>query len=91
MVETSGHWVEDAACRSKPANLFFPDHRTLTAHRFDEARAICASCTVRQKCLEMTIVFEDTDDRWGMFGGLTPNERAILRKELKTMLILKTL
>jgi hypothetical protein len=34
----------------------------------------------------MVIVLEDTDDRWGVFGGLTPPQRAKLRRELKEML-----
>ena len=80
------HWSEDAACRGKAASVFFPDHRVLNDHRYDEAMAICANCTVRQDCLEMVIVLEDTDDRWGVFGGLTPPQRAKLRKELKEML-----
>jgi len=80
------HWSEDAACRGKPASVFFPDHIGFNDHRYDEALAICADCTVRQECLEMVIVLEDTDDRWGVFGGLTPTQRAKLRRELKEML-----
>ena len=80
------HWSEDAACRGKAASVFFPDHIGFNDHRYDEALAICADCTVRQECLEMVIVLEDTDDRWGVFGGLIPPQRAKLRRELKEML-----
>jgi len=33
----------------------------------------------------MVIVLEDTDDRWGVFGGMTPTQRAKLRRELKEL------
>ena len=56
------------------------------SHVLFDRYTICANCTVRQDCLEMVIVLEDTDDRWGVFGGLTPPQRAKLRKELKEML-----
>ena len=79
------HWSESAACRGKKGSVFFPDHRTLNEHRYDEALAICANCSVRQDCLDMVIVLEDTDDRWGVFGGMTPPQRAKLRGELKEM------
>lgn len=76
-------WVKDAACRGKRASVFFPDHKNPNDSRFDEALAVCAQCSVTQQCLEIVIVLEDTDDRWGVFGGMTPAQRAQLRKELK--------
>lgn len=79
------HWSQSAACRGKKTSVFFPDHRILNEHRYDEALAICANCSVRQECLDMVIVLEDTDDRWGVFGGMTPPQRANLRRKLKEL------
>lgn len=76
-------WVKDAACRGKRAAVFFPDQKIPNDSRYSEALAVCAECPVTQQCLEIVIVLEDTDDRWGVFGGMTPPQRAQLRRELK--------
>lgn len=39
---------------------------------YEEARAICATCEMREACLEYAMEFRI---RFGMFGGLTPIER----------------
>lgn len=79
------HWVRYAACKGKPLVIFFPDYRIMNDSRYCQARAICDVCPVKNSCLDMAIVYEDTDDKWGMFGGLTPAERSRLRKKLKEM------
>ena len=43
-----------------------------------EAKAVCADCPVRAKCLEYALA--DTEDTDTIRGGLTPAERARLRK-----------
>lgn len=65
-------WRASAACRNRPPWIFFPgrgDRRTL-----DAARKICASCTVRDQCLE-----DNLDAREGVYAGTTPTDRAALR------------
>lgn len=42
----------------------------------EQARAICAGCPVREACLAAGIA-EDH----GIWGGLTPRERRVLRRE----------
>lgn len=44
------------------------------AAKYEQARAVCAQCPVRRQCLESVL---DTEGawRWGMWGGLTPDER----------------
>jgi len=34
---------------------------------------------VTKECLLFALQWEDLEDRWGMFGGLTPNERNLTR------------
>ena len=73
-------WFEQAACKNAEVTVFFPaDAREPDAwHR---ARAVCSLCPVRKPCLAMVIDLENTDDKWGMFGGLTPYERRNERRK----------
>ena len=50
----------------------------------DEAKAICASCAVRQSCLEYSLAARE---REGVWGGLTERERRrIVRQRRKSRL-----
>jgi WhiB family redox-sensing transcriptional regulator len=71
-------WQERAACRGVDADIFFP--RGITEKRFDEAKKICATCSVKKECLGIVWHLEPFEDRWGVFGGLTPAERIHQRK-----------
>lgn len=75
------HWREDAACLDQPMQVFFPVGRGTGEERWDAAKAICARCTVQAQCLNLVIKLEEHDDRWGVFGGLTPMERRVVRME----------
>jgi hypothetical protein len=73
-------WVDRAACRDSHVSVFFPpDAREPDA--WNVARSICAMCPVRKQCLALVIDLESTDDKWGMFGGLTPYERKMKRRK----------
>lgn len=48
---------------------------------WDRAREVCGSCTVRADCLAFALRYEELEDRWGMYAGLTPNERNLIRHE----------
>jgi WhiB family redox-sensing transcriptional regulator len=48
----------------------------------EEAKAICASCPVRQSCLEYSL---SAREREGVWGGLTERERRrIVRQHRKS-------
>lgn len=73
-------WRSRAACVGIPDDVFFPEgHR----HSPADARRICGPCPVRAACLEETMRVENTSirGRWGIYGGLTPTERAQLAKK----------
>lgn len=65
-------WRDQAACKGKPAYLFFPEGR------LDEkaAKAICATCPVTTACLNA-----GQGERDGIWGGLTPKQRRQRFKE----------
>ena len=50
-------------------------HERLARER--RAKAVCASCPVRVECLEHAIA---VDERYGIWGGLTQDERRLLRE-----------
>jgi hypothetical protein len=60
--------------------VFFPIGRRFTKHTWSKAREYCARCDVRAECLAVAMRQQSSDDRWGMFGGLTPQERRALRR-----------
>lgn len=77
-------WQERAACRGIDADIFFP--RGISEKRFDEAKKICETCSVKKECLGIVWHLEAFEDRWGVFGGLTPSERIHERKIRKGVL-----
>jgi WhiB family redox-sensing transcriptional regulator len=72
------HWREDAACLDADMDIFFPS-RNNAEDRWDRAKAFCKDCKVKKQCLSLVMHLEEHDDRWGVFGGLTPMERRVLR------------
>lgn len=71
-------WRTDAACIDYPEETFFPPS---TTSGWGTARAICGDCPVRLACLEDALAMEGRragQSRFGMWGGLTPDERASL-------------
>ena len=64
-----------AACKGQPVAVFFPDDE---AHAdYTTARHICAGCPVRHDCLGFALKLNIGH---GMFGGLTPRQRAAIRR-----------
>jgi WhiB family redox-sensing transcriptional regulator len=79
-------WQDDAACRGEDVNLFFgpatdnrDDREYPPAKRDREALAkwICSGCDVRTDCLNYAL---DTDEKYGIFGGLNEEERDRFRR-----------
>jgi WhiB family transcriptional regulator, redox-sensing transcriptional regulator len=66
-------WRQDAACRDLDPNLFFPPSDEEAA----PAKAVCATCPVREECLEYALVTRQDD---GVWGGLDETERKRLRR-----------
>lgn len=69
-------WREDAACLPFPAILFFgvDDNESPIERRAreDQAKSICANCSVRSDCLDFAI---SAREPYGIWGGLTELER----------------
>jgi len=60
-------WRESAACRFLETDLFFPIGKTgLAVAEIQQAKAVCASCPVRQQCLTFAL---DTHQGYCIWGG----------------------
>lgn len=67
-------WHLRALCRNYDPDLWFPGDKDRAGYH--KARQICIRCPVIQECLADALT---SDLRHGMFGGLTPRERAKLQ------------
>jgi WhiB family redox-sensing transcriptional regulator len=71
-------WRQKSACRGLDPEVFYPP----SDEDAEEAKAVCALCSVRQMCLEHAIVQREHD---GVWGGLTERERRrLLRQRQKS-------
>jgi WhiB family redox-sensing transcriptional regulator len=66
-------WQTDSLCAQTDPEAFFPEKGGSTR----DAKKICASCEVRNMCLEYAL---ENDERFGIWGGLSERERRKLRK-----------
>jgi WhiB family redox-sensing transcriptional regulator len=80
VVEDDGRqaWLDRAACRDQDPERFFPEPGEQV--KAAEAKAICASCQVRDHCLDLAVkAAGGIDADHGIFGGTLPGERSPLR------------
>ena len=69
-----------AACRGLDAELFFPLGRPGSPgfeRQAAPARAVCAACPVRARCVEFALA-RGLDE--GIFGGLDPAQRRAVKR-----------
>lgn len=63
-------WRTQAACRTVPTSVFFPEQGENAA----AAKATCQRCPVARQCAQ-----EGADEYHGVWGGVTPVERGNAR------------
>ncbi len=89
---SKGEWQERAACRGVDLEVFFPHlepGRKAGGHvaaKVARAKAFCFGCPVSLQCLTLALEAEGNSGesrRYGIFGGLTPAERAALRPNMR--------
>lgn len=72
------NWQALGACRLEDADLFFPVGQSQEAiEQEDEAKAVCRSCSVMERCLSWAL---ETRQDVGVWGGLSEDERRRLHK-----------
>lgn len=65
------HRLQDAACRGTDTTLYYPDD----GQPDDLALARCRVCPVRLACLASALGTEEPGNRYGWWGGLSPEDR----------------
>jgi WhiB family redox-sensing transcriptional regulator len=76
-------WQEARACKDAHPDLFFgPEHESGKARviRQAQAKALCATCPVREECLEYAL---ERSEVFGIWGGLNGKERRDVIRERK--------
>lgn len=70
---------EVAACKGKPASMFFPPSREIP----DEVKELCAGCAIRSECLDYALFAGEQ----GIWGGrfLSSSEKAAARNNLTSL------
>ena len=80
-IRNDDDWQLRAACRGPQAAVFFPpshfERKDEKAERESRAKDICAGCSVREPCLDYALRIREPH---GIWGGLTPQDRAQLRR-----------
>jgi WhiB family redox-sensing transcriptional regulator len=77
----STYWRVRAACRHTDPELFFPEGVAGPALRTaDQAKQVCGRCLVQARCLNWALNHEAA--AFGIWGGLTEDERRDLRRTL---------
>lgn len=90
LVEEVDHWQRYAACATLDADgraLFFPKNPNDAPRCYALARPICRACPVRVACLLSQLNTEGLraprQERSGMWGGTTPQERCRIGRQLE--------
>ena len=70
--DPADEWVEQALCAQTDPGTFFPEK----GGSVRAAVAVCSRCPVRAECLEAALA---RDDRFGIWGGTSAQQRKALR------------
>lgn len=72
-------WQMKAACRGPQAAVFFPppqfERKDEKLEREGRAKEICATCSVKEPCLDYAVSIREPH---GIWGGLNESERKAL-------------
>lgn len=69
---------DEAACQGCDPELWFPRKGGDTA----TPKRVCRGCPVKTECLEYAL---SNSERFGIWGGLSERERAMVRRKARTL------
>lgn len=73
-VNDDAAWEVLALCAQTDPEAFFPEK----GEKGQNGKDICARCEVTAACLQYAL---DNDERFGIYGGLSPQERKTLKRQ----------
>lgn len=79
-------WQERAKCRGTDSELFFLPYKARNAekrNRIIEAKKVCSGCPVIGECLTYAL---DTQQEFGVWGGMSEDERKVILRRKKVTL-----
>lgn len=68
-------WRDEAACKGMPASIFFIER----GENDRPAKAICATCPVKEPCLEFAL---ESGEQHGVWGGTSERQRRRMRAKM---------
>ena len=75
------HWQNQAARKSEDPELFFPVGNSGAAReQAQHAKDVCGRCEVQLACAAFAL---EKDQQFGIWGGMTEDERALLKRARK--------
>lgn len=84
-------WRELGACFDTDSNLFIPPTAAIEnmRHQADYTSALlfCSLCMVTQECLDFALEYHQD---FGVWGGLTPQQRTTLRRRRRRLELVST-
>lgn len=81
--ESNYAWQYEGACNNyNPETFYLPFNARADEKRqlIKEAKAICKTCPVIKECLDFAL---NTEERFGVWGGLSAEERQTLLRKRK--------
>ncbi len=75
-------WRSEANCAGVDPDLFFPERggsKVLQARQIEQAKEVCAGCSVRMQCLVDAL---EGQEAFGIWGGLSERERREFQTKL---------
>lgn len=77
--ELDSSWMDFAACTGITSDLMFAEGKG----NLVDAKAICATCVVKDECLDWAMA---VPERFGCWGGTSPRERENMRRRQRLAL-----
>lgn len=66
-------------CSNYPDAYFSAEETKAYPIKIDDLKALCMGCPAVVACAKYAIV---ADEEWGIWGGLTPNDRRAIKRRL---------
>ncbi len=70
-------WQRRAACHSLTSLFFAAGSSDIARWDQERAKAVCQVCPVREECLQFAL---ESDEAYGIWGGLTSEERRACKR-----------
>jgi len=78
LVNKTFEWTDSAACKGM-TEMFFPEKGDADG-LVNKAKAVCATCKVKDDCLQFAL---DNSFQYGVWGGMSTRQRKTYKSQLR--------